>query len=87
MRARRACTIRYHRPSRKADAHGRTVFREQGIECRRAYPRPKDDRDWGKTVIVANRLGASGNIGAEYVAKNAPDGYMLLVSSVGIKAE
>jgi tripartite-type tricarboxylate transporter receptor subunit TctC len=37
-------------------------------------------RKWGQPVIIEDRAGAGGNIGAEVVAKSDPDGYTLLAS-------
>jgi tripartite-type tricarboxylate transporter receptor subunit TctC len=40
-------------------------------------------RKWGQSVIIENRAGAGGNIGAEAVAKSDPDGYTLVASPPG----
>ena len=41
---------------------------------------------WGQSVVIENRTGANGNVGADHVAKSAPDGYTVLLSDLGALA-
>jgi tripartite-type tricarboxylate transporter receptor subunit TctC len=46
-----------------------------------AMPRVVADwlsRKWGQSIVIENRSGAGGNVGAEAAAKSDPDGYTLL---------
>ncbi len=55
-------------PGGSNDAAGRIVFQKVAESI-------------GQPVVIENRAGASGTIGAAYVAKSAPDGYTVMVTS------
>ena len=47
---------------------------------------PELGRALGQAVVVENRAGAAGNIGADAVAKSAPDGHTMLLTDVAALA-
>ena len=47
---------------------------------------PELAKAFGQGVIVDNRAGAGGNLGADIVAKSPPDGYTLVMGTVGTQA-
>ena len=47
---------------------------------------PELSKAFGQTFIIENKAGAGGNLGADLVAKSAPDGYTLLMGTVGTQS-
>jgi len=58
-------------PGGAGDMHVRLISQKLGVLL-------------GQAVVVENRAGASGNIGAEYVVKSAPDGYTLVFGTTNM---
>jgi len=55
-----------------------------GVDTTGRYLAQKMSEAWGQNVVTDNRPGAGGSIAAELVAKAAPDGYTMLMTSSGI---
>jgi len=78
-----------------AAAAGGQAFPSRGVRVIVPYPAggttdaiarmvvEKLNARWGQPVVVENRGGAAGNIGAELVARAEPDGYTLLCAAPG----
>jgi tripartite-type tricarboxylate transporter receptor subunit TctC len=47
---------------------------------------PELAKAFGQPFIIENKAGAGGNVGADLVAKSAPDGYTLLMGTVGTQS-
>jgi tripartite-type tricarboxylate transporter receptor subunit TctC len=58
-----------------------------GADALARIMQPSLQRMWGQPVIVENRPGASGHIGADHVANSAADGHTLLMSSTASLTE
>src|SRR3954463_4831627 len=44
---------------------------------------PKLTEAWGQPIVIENKTGANGNVGADFVAKSPADGYTLLLTDLG----
>jgi tripartite-type tricarboxylate transporter receptor subunit TctC len=55
-----------------------------GVDTTGRYIGQKLNESWGQPVVADNRPGAGGTIAAELVARAAPDGHTLLVTSAGV---
>jgi tripartite-type tricarboxylate transporter receptor subunit TctC len=41
-------------------------------------------KEWGQPVVTENRAGAAGNVGAAVAAQAPPDGYTMLMATIGV---
>ena len=55
-----------------------------GVDTTGRFIGQKLSEAWGQSVVADNRPGAGGTIAAELVARAAPDGHTLLMTSSGV---
>ena len=58
-----------------------------GADALARIMQPALTKIWGQPVIIENKPGASGHIGADFVAASEPDGYTLMMSSTASLTE
>jgi hypothetical protein len=81
-RTRRACSghpdgNERGRLSRPPRAHPECISRRRHHRHARPHHRQKLTEIWGQNVVIENRPGGGGNIGAAAAAQSAPDGYTI----------
>ena len=82
----RGLSLRPQQPLRGAKGVPNSCVRISEISWRASLIAPPRAARLGQNVVVENRAGAGGNIGADFVAKSRPDGHTMLLLDVSVLA-